>query len=226
MLILALEQSAPEASLALVRDGSVLIERSWTDSRASRQQAFELLPDVLRAAPGGIGSVDLLAVGLGPGAYTGLRMALMIWRGLALPDGRPVYGVPSAEVAAYEILTRAEAPAVCVAGDARRGHAWCRTYSRSGRGLRAEGEDWTLAPAESLPPPPAGTLAAASDPVRLAGLLARWRAAGVAVREQPAPPSAAGLARLAAWRLASGIPSEPLAPIYLHAAVARPATHE
>jgi len=109
MLILAFDTATDVATSALVGDGEVLGER------ASR--AVTLLEDVdalLRQA--GVHTFELqgLAVGTGPGSFTGVRIGLSTARGLALALGLPVAGVSTLDVLA------AGAPGALPVIDARR----------------------------------------------------------------------------------------------------------
>ncbi len=88
MVILAFDTATRGATVALVRDGAVLGERT---SRAIRVLADA--DELLRGAGLEPGQLDALAVGTGPGSFTGLRMGLAAARGLALALGIPVAGV-------------------------------------------------------------------------------------------------------------------------------------
>ena len=95
MLILALDTATSVASCALVRDGELLGERV---SRAVRVLADA--DELLREAGVVIGDVTALAVGTGPGSFTGLRMGLAAVRALALALDVPAAGVSTLDALA------------------------------------------------------------------------------------------------------------------------------
>jgi tRNA threonylcarbamoyladenosine biosynthesis protein TsaB len=109
MLILAFDTATDIATSALVADGEVLGERS--------SRAVTLLEDVdalLRQSGMHTRDVEALAVGIGPGSFTGVRIGLSTARGLALALGVPVAGVSTLDALA------AGAPGALPVVDARR----------------------------------------------------------------------------------------------------------
>jgi tRNA threonylcarbamoyladenosine biosynthesis protein TsaB len=113
MLILAFDTATDVATSALVDDGEVLGERT--------SRAVTLLEDVdalLRQSGTQTRDVEALAVGIGPGSFTGVRIGLSTARGLAFALGIPVGGVSTLDAIA------AGAPGAVPVIDARRGEVF------------------------------------------------------------------------------------------------------
>lgn len=113
MLILAFDTATDVATSALVEDGEVLGERT--------SRAVTLLEDVdalVRQAGARTHDVQRLAVGTGPGSFTGIRVGLATARGLALSLGIPAAGVSTLDALA------AGAPGALPVIDARRGEVF------------------------------------------------------------------------------------------------------
>lgn len=127
MLTLAFDTATDVATCALIRDGEVLGERS---SRAVAVLAAA--DELLRRAGLKPTDLDRLAVGVGPGSFTGVRIGLAAARGLALALDLPVAGVSTLEALA------AGAPGAVPVIDARRREVFALL----------EGEPRCLAPAE------------------------------------------------------------------------------
>lgn len=109
-MILALETSTPEGSLALmdVSTGAVLLESRFHSDRNHNTALFGPLEDMLNHAPA---PPSLLVVGTGPGSYGGVRTGISAALGLAMSYRCPALGLPSIATLAPDAL---------VVGDARR----------------------------------------------------------------------------------------------------------
>lgn len=198
--IIALETSTPHGSVAAVSAaGAVLFEAAFASHRSANALLFAPLSGALDACGH---RVARIAVGTGPGSYTGVRIAIAAAVGLSLACGAPICGVPS--------LTAAPDLAGCaryfVVGDARRGEHWWAAVE----GGALAGEIELIPPGESL----RRVLAALSDGVP-------------AITFDPAPPhlnAGIALARPTAARIgqiAAALPEPPAGetpePIYLRA---------
>ncbi len=107
-MLLALDTATRSISLALHDGQSVLAEHTW---RTADHHTVELAPTaalLLRRAGVEPRQLSGLAVALGPGSYTGLRIGLGFAKGLALAHNTPLVGVPTFEILLRAIEPRAE----------------------------------------------------------------------------------------------------------------------
>jgi tRNA threonylcarbamoyl adenosine modification protein YeaZ len=95
-VIVAIDAASMELGVALAEpDGDLVAADAWS---SPQRQSAELLPRLLAlldAAGRDLSTVSAVAVGTGPGSFTGLRVAMAIAKGLAVGLGRPLVGVPS-----------------------------------------------------------------------------------------------------------------------------------
>ena len=217
MLILSIDQSTETGSAAILDDQRLVAARHWAETRFSRQQLFPSLKAMLNEAGLEPGAIQLYVVGVGPGSYSGLRVALAAVRAMALPGKTPVYCVTSAETLAWQAVEAARVARVRIVGDARRDQWWTRCFRRRGALMSPVG-DWALVHPCAFQ---VGAVAAVATPdwVRIGALLQAAVPPAVTLIARAFFPEAATLGRLAIARMAQGIASEPLTPIYLHPAV-------
>jgi tRNA threonylcarbamoyladenosine biosynthesis protein TsaB len=190
MLTLAFDTATGVATTALVRDGDVLGERV---GRASAVLADA--DELVRAAGLGPDDLDLLAVGVGPGSFTGVRIGLAAARGLALALNVPVAGVSTLEALA------AGAPGAVPVVDARRGEIFSLV----------SGDARCLAPDD---------LQVDRDRTYVGDGAVRYRGT-IQGRGGVVPPDGSELhvphARFHAWLAGEGGPAELVEPVYLRA---------
>ena len=202
MTILALEFSSPQRSVAVrcARGGRDVAEAVETGGRATN--AFSLIEAVLSQAGIEREQIDALAVGLGPGSYTGIRAAIAVAQGWQLARGIKLLGVSSADCLAAQAHADKIFGRVSVVIDAQRNEFYLATYEISGEGWRE---------VEPLKILPAADVQARMDrgEILIGPEITRWFAPGRAIF-----PRAAALAELGASR-GEFNPGEKLEPIYL-----------
>lgn len=146
MITLAIDTATKTAGVALLNDERVLAEYFFQLPVHHSETVLPALQWGLRLAGIGIGDVGLIALTVGPGSFTGLRIGASTVKGLALATGTPVVGVSTLEALAYNA---AGFPGlICPLLDARKGEVYGALY-------RADGEGFPEALMEERVAPPA-----------------------------------------------------------------------
>lgn len=147
MLILTIETSTPVERVAVVRDGAVVVERTETVGRGHTERLLGVVESVLDESGTGLADLDALAVSIGPGRFSGLRVGLATAKGLAASKGLPL--VPVESLAALAESARPATGLVCPMLDARRGEVYGALF-RLGAGRERLTEDAALSPDEMI----------------------------------------------------------------------------
>ncbi|MFZ5587593.1 MAG: tRNA (adenosine(37)-N6)-threonylcarbamoyltransferase complex dimerization subunit type 1 TsaB [Thermodesulfobacteriota bacterium] len=171
MAVLAIDTAQAHLGLALARQGRVLGEVVTTSAATHSRRLLPALDFLLDQC--GLAKADLtgLAVCLGPGFFTGLRIGLASAQGLALGLGLPVVGVSSLRLLAAGLL--GHAGLVWAVADARRGLVYAAPFGLAGEDMERLEQDAAYAPArlaQRIAPP---ALLAGSGARLHAGLLLR-----------------------------------------------------
>jgi tRNA threonylcarbamoyladenosine biosynthesis protein TsaB len=146
--VLAIDTATNFASVALYQEGNgTIAESSW---HTSMNHTVELMPNIVRL----MGSQNLephrlgaVAVALGPGSFTGLRIGLSVGKGLCLSLGIPIVGIPTLDIVAYAHYWQ-ELP-ICAILQAGRGRICTALYARD-EGQWQRITDYGLATVEEL----------------------------------------------------------------------------
>lgn len=149
MNLLALETSTESCSVALIH-GDEVIARS---ELAPRRHAELVLPmaDALLAEAGlGRHALDAIAVGRGPGAFTGVRLGVSLAQGMAMAMDLPVVTVSSLAALAMEAPDDGSDAAILAVIDARMGEIYAASYRRGETGELVELDDERVTTAEAL----------------------------------------------------------------------------
>ena len=136
--ILAIDTSSAWCSVALSTDTSVerLVERHELLGPSASQHLLPWITDLLKQEGMGLRDLDAIAVGIGPGAFTGVRLGVAVVQGLALATDLPVAPVASLDAIAASAIDHRLLPAMdaskyefTVAIDARMGEVYWANYN-------------------------------------------------------------------------------------------------
>ena len=220
MRILAID-TALESCAACVTSGSAAEPLALESLPMSRGHAEALLPLIERVVSridGGFPSLDRIAVTVGPGSYTGLRVGLSAARAIGLATGRPVVGVGTLSALLAPLLADASEGTLAAAIDARHGAVYVQALAtNSGDGLAPAHLPLDEA-AERLGHGPV-TLVGSGAPLLAAALAERGVTARIAGSEAPDIIAVAQLGMVA--DPAQALPR----PLYLRGPDARPQDH-
>lgn len=219
MLILAID-TALEACAAAVLDtdaGELLAQEQLLMKRGHAEALMPMIARVMHSANLAFTALDRIAVTIGPGSFTGLRVGISAARGLALAAARPAVGLTALSAYAAAIVGRSGSTPVISAIDARHDHVYFQIVGGDGSQLvrpKMASIDDAIAASQFGAPHLVGNAAKI--------LADRWPADApqpVSVDAQPAPDIS-----WVAWLGAAANPdTNPARPFYLKAPDAKPA---
>ena len=131
MRVLAIETSCLRGSVALVEAGTVVAEGSHSRANAHGESIQPLIEAALAEAGWARSRLDRVAVGVGPGSFTGLRVGIALALGIGEGLGIEVVGVGS--MAAMAAAAPASAGLRCAVLDARRDEVFAAAYTQAGQ---------------------------------------------------------------------------------------------
>ena len=126
MKILALDTATDSCSVAATDDGRVAAELTIRKNQTHSKHLMEMVHSVLQIAGFGAADLDGLAVTIGPGSFTGLRIGISTIKGLAHALGKPVVGVSTLQALARQCSQTSSL--ICPMLDARKGEVYAATY--------------------------------------------------------------------------------------------------
>lgn len=136
MRVLGIETSTRRGSVAVSSDGVVLSAHFHEEPNAHAERLLGLIERALADAGITRDALDRVAVGVGPGSFTGLRVGIALAQGIALGLGRPLVGVGSLHAMARAVAATDRRVRVPVL-DARRGELFVAAYAPDGAELFA-----------------------------------------------------------------------------------------
>ena len=222
MKLLALETATEACSAAVWVDGAVL-ERYELAPRRHAALILPMLEAVLAEAGLSVKQLDAIAVGRGPGAFTGVRIAIGIAQGIAFAADLPVAPISTLAALALGAAREFGHSPLATALDARMGEVYWGTYRATGNTVALLGEE-RCCPPTVVTAPPGDWFGVGSGWLTYSEALAqrltvkRWQGDRY--------PRAGDIARLAADQGQDWVAADQALPVYLRNQVAKhPATH-
>jgi tRNA threonylcarbamoyladenosine biosynthesis protein TsaB len=136
--VLGIETATSVCAAAVVHDGRVTAEGSFNERNVHAEKLLPLVDSILHEARMAMKDLDGIAVSIGPGSFTGLRIGLSVAKGLAYASSKPIVAVPTLQALAYRVV---EAGGVGSSGfllaalDARRDEVYCQLSTVEGRNI-------------------------------------------------------------------------------------------
>jgi tRNA threonylcarbamoyladenosine biosynthesis protein TsaB len=218
--ILALD-TATEACSAAVLSGETLAMRYDEPRRGHSELILPMVDAVLTEAGLALRDLDVIAVGRGPGAFTGVRIAVSVAQGLAFGAGKLVLPVSDLAALAQRAVFDHEAQRVIASIDARMDEVYWSMFEVDAQQLVVPASDERVGPPEEIIVPTPGTWWGAGTGWALDALRGKLPAERTASQLLPRAREIALLARRD-FQAGKAVPPEHALPVYLRDQVARP----
>jgi len=213
VILLAVHSTSAQLGVAVVSDYSLLAESILPPGREHLENLALTINDVTAQARVHLKNIDGFGVAIGPGSFSGIRIGLATVKAMALALKKPVAGIPSLEILAWQALQEGESGASLI--DARRREIYVGMHEKSAgdltqlNGPRLISSENLTELVEKLPEAPVLCGDSAVEPA--------MQAVARVARKVIVTPSAAACAALAWRRLSHGRTQDlhSIAPIYI-----------
>lgn len=137
MRILAIDTALGACSACVLDAGEAapVAREQVAMERGHAEALMPMIERVMNAVEGGFSSLDRVAVTIGPGSYTGLRVGISAARAIALAAGIPAIGVTTLAATAAPLVGREQGRVIASALDAKHGQVWFQALSAQGKQL-------------------------------------------------------------------------------------------
>ena len=146
-LILAIETATRAGSVAVARGETVLCGREGDPSISHSMNLIEMIDGLLHEAGAHLSDVDVFAVAVGPGSFTGLRIGLATVKAFAEGNQRPIVGISTLAAVAHASRVKGEVVSLLPAG---RGEVFVQMFSVAAAEVAPRDEPAHLSPAETI----------------------------------------------------------------------------
>ena len=215
-MLLAIDTSTRFAGVLLWKDGLPLFSQSWHSVQNHTSQLMPAIQRTLQHSGIQVKDLDAIAVALGPGGFSALRVGMSAAKGLSLPFGIPLIGITTLEAEAFPYADTG-LPICPLLNIGRREMAWTRYQKLHGKWQKTRQEE--VIETDRLPDVlTAGALLCGEGIVASGPFLRESLRQSTPVMEYLGPgPRLSALAQLAAQRLERGLVDDPTAlqPLYL-----------
>jgi tRNA threonylcarbamoyladenosine biosynthesis protein TsaB len=219
--LLALDTATEACSVALLHDGQVLSHYEVIP-RLHAQRLLPMIKQLLADAGVPLSALDAIAFGRGPGAFTGVRIAIGVVQGLAFALERPVLPVSNLAVLAQRSLREHGAQQVAAAIDARMDEIYWGCYRAEQGEMRLQGVEAVLPPEQaSLPRDASGEWFGAGTGWGTFGARIPLAVSGQDTAMLPHAEDLLSLAHFA-WTRGEALDADLAQPVYLRDKVATP----
>ena len=217
MKILAIDTACSACSVALAADGEVVASDSAAMARGHAEALMPMIQSVMARAGAAFDALDLVAVTVGPGSFTGLRTGLAAARGIGLAQNIPVVGVTTLEAVAAAAARDPAAAAlpVVVVLETRRTDLYVQLFDPSPSPVPMPRSEILAVPPEAALRviPETGALLAGDGVARLQAVVSAAMRGAIRHAEAACLPDAADVAAIALARAGTPLPAVPL---YIH----------
>jgi len=214
VIILAVHSTSSQLGVAVVSDSLILAESVLPPGREHLENLALMIKDVIDRMRIDLNNIDGFGVAIGPGSFSGIRIGVATVKGIALALKKPIAGIPSLEILAWQTLNEGEFGAALI--DARRREIYVGMYKKFAGRLVQLNSPTLMSSAdlseylERLPDPPSVLCGdSAVEPLT--------QAIHTSARAMIVVPSAAACAILAGQRFIQSKPEDlhSMAPIYI-----------
>jgi tRNA threonylcarbamoyladenosine biosynthesis protein TsaB len=217
MKLIAIDTSGDACSAALFLDGAIE-QRLEPTPRRHGELILSMLESLIESAGIGLGALDAIAFGRGPGSFTGVRIAVAVAQGVAFGAGRPTVPVSTLAALAQGEFRRTGQRRVLAALDARMGEVYWGAFAVGADGLVSPLGDERVTRPAAVPVPVGGDWCGVGSGWAAYGdTLAEGVGSGLLAVSPDAGCEARDIAVIAAAEVAAGrlVPAELARPVYL-----------
>jgi len=146
MMIMGIDSSIPQASVALLKDGKVINQAEVSTNATASNQVLFLIDKILTSSGVNLQDLDGFCLTTGPGSFTGLRVGASILKGLLLATSKPFVKIDTLEALALQAMPTGNK--VCAILDARKKEVYTASFCGNGDILERLTPDRALTPSQ------------------------------------------------------------------------------